>query len=193
METLEESGTAELLLQNVRQSPGPGAAQPRREVRQPVSAFWRWHRPAGPDDVINDLEKSDSLYLFSLPQNPRTPSESGKQQFPRGEATSSCRRCLWVSQYLKTLQSQNLARQKQVLYVYTGNKITRVLSTAVSLAESLPGTLGGSHSPAQKPELSLKCNPWRCTFSCRIWPCSRHPGGEGIQHSEGCGDQHPTH
>lgn len=113
-----------------------------------MSAFWRWHRPEGPDDVINDLEKSDSLYLFSLPQNPRTPSESGKQQFPWGEATSSCRRCLWVSQYLKTLQSQNLARQKQVLYVYTGNKIIRVLSTAVSLAESLPGTLGGSHSPA---------------------------------------------
>lgn len=47
--------------------------------------------------MTNDLEKSNWQHLFSLPYNPRTPTETGKQQLPQGAATPSCRRRPWAS------------------------------------------------------------------------------------------------
>lgn len=59
--------------------------------------LWRRDRQEGHDDMINELEKSNWRHLFSLPPNPRTPSETGTQQLPWGEATLSCGRRLWAS------------------------------------------------------------------------------------------------
>lgn len=142
--------------------------------------------------------RREQLTASVLPaSNPRTPSESGKQQLPWGERTSSCRRCLWASQYLKTLWSQNLVRQKQILYIYTGNKIIHVLlSTAAALAETLPGTLGGSQSPALRNRIIPHMQPLalhlllqHLAMSPSSWRRA-HPAGSCC---EGCGAQHPAH
>lgn len=112
--------------------------------------LWRRDRQEGHDDMINDLEKSDWQHLFSLPHNPRTPSETGKQQLRWGEATPSCRRRLWASPVPEdTLVLEFSETEAGIVHLHrTQDYSPAAEHSSDSGRDSLPGTLRGSQSLA---------------------------------------------